>query len=746
MAMLRSSRALDSRFLIACVGAIALSVCATAAEPPAAEKTAAPPRTLMRLPTWIESLGERSARKSQQPVQPAQESAQEPASAVSQIAATLTGGWKELTDDQNHSDVEQASGVDADPAAAKPATTTKPAKTTKPTAAVADAPAAAAEPAVAERAAVAEEPAVAEKPASPAKLRPTTSIAPPVAASPSEAPALAIDPASFRGVYPGKTTRDEIESAWGGGEAFTREDGTGGLFWKIEPFERVEVMLDDDIVDSIRIKLVEPVPVKQLAEQLEIADLRTVSILDEQGVSIGEVFPERGVVISVKPGTQSAVAVLLEPLDAEAFVLRADGEIDESSGHAVADLQCAVQIDPKHARAQRLLLVLLSEQGCWLDALAVAEAAERIDPDDVWTRLKHASVLLALGRTDAARAKVEGVKAQENIPPLVTAQTARMLGRIELEEQSPDHQKSVSHFEEAIRTATPLLTSASASIQGAARDVLLDAHLGTALAIARGTWQQKGRVIPKWISRSETLVSESKKTGREREQLEMQLCRGALAAAAGSAEGVEPLPWVKRLLEAREKLGADIEDLARRRQIDWEVGRGLADALAASLLRNDASDMLDNATLTAAYLESGSAQRQLSAVERREMGDLLFRIGILHSLQKGDHATAVTWFDKVVPLWDGDQGPDEAGRIGESLVSMAISYWQVNRRADALKISRQGVELMVEAVDRKELDERSLAVAYGNLSTMHAEEGDDEQSKNYAEMASRAEATGTTLR
>jgi hypothetical protein len=77
---------------------------------------------------------------------------------------------------------------------------------------------------------------------------------------------------------------------------------------------------------------------------------------------------------------------------------------------------------------------------------------------------------------------------------------------------------------------------------------------------------------------------------------------------------------------------------------------------------------------------------------------------------------------------------------------MAISYWQVNRRADALKISRQGVELMVEAVDRKELDERSLAVAYGNLSTMHAEEGDDEQSKNYAEMASRAEATGTTLR
>ena len=159
--------------------------------------------------------------------------------------------------------------------------------------------------------------------------------------------------------------------------------------------------------------------------------------------------------------------------------------------------------------------------------------------------------------------------------------------------------------------------------------------------------------------------------------------------------------------------------------------------------------MLENATLTAAYLDRGSQRRQLSDAERRDVGELLFRIGILHSLQKGDHATAVTWFDKVVPLWDGNPAFREAGaagQLGESFVSMAISYWQVNRRDDALTISRKGVDLMVEAVDRKELDERALAVAYGNLSTMHAEEGDDEQSKNYAEMASRAEASGTIVK
>jgi hypothetical protein len=131
------------------------------------------------------------------------------------------------------------------------------------------------------------------------------------------------------------------------------------------------------------------------------------------------------------------------------------------------------------------------------------------------------------------------------------------------------------------------------------------------------------------------------------------------------------------------------------------------------------------------------------------MGELMFRIGIMHSLQRGDHATAVTWFDRTVPLWESNDDfarDGELGRLGESYVSMAISYWQVDRREDALALSRRGVDLMVTAVDKSQLEERSLAVAYGNLSTMYAEEGDDEQSQTYAEMASRAEASGSTLR
>ena len=253
-------------------------------------------------------------------------------------------------------------------------------------------------------------------------------------------------------------------------------------------------------------------------------------------------------------------------------------------------------------------------------------------------------------------------------------------------------------------------------------------------------------MIPKWITRSETIASEAP-VGEELEKhaLELQLCRGALAVAAGSTESFDPLPWVKRLLQVRAKLDTTTTDPWRRRQIDWEIGEGLSDALVATQKRGDAADMLENATLTAAYLERGAEFRQLTHKERKNVGDLLFRIGILYSLQKGDHATAVTWFDKALPLWEENPAfarAGETGQLGESLVSMAISYWQVDRRDDAVAINRKGVDLMVEAVEQQTLGEQSLAVAYGNLSTMYAEQGDQAKAQSYADLAARAEASG----
>jgi len=689
--------------------------------------TSPPPRTLMRLPGWIESMGDDAADTSPEdrvavprrgmPIDLAAKAVPPPAAEWSTVTPVAAPAAKPTTPSATAGSTSSFRRWINERVATLP-------KPTEPSAST---------------------PAV-EPQAVQSVAEPQQTVTAPVAVTPDEMPTLSIDPASFRGALPGKTTRQEIETTWGAGEAFTSGDGTTGLAWALEPFERVEVEIEGDVASSISIKLAEPVQLGDLARQLEIADLRTVAVKDEQGIRIGEVYPERGVIISVEPGTSNATAILIEPLDADSFVLRAEGEIDKCSAYAVADLQYAIQIDPQHVRAQRLLLAMTSDQGKWRQALRLAESAGRLDPDDVWTKLKHAGVLLALNRPEEARVVLDRATALASSSPLVLAQTARLSGRIHLAQKSPDYQKAVDQFGEAIRRASPLLTKQSPALQAAAREVLLDAHLGTALAIAKGTWQQKSRVIPKWVSRADAVVKEFTGDEQERQVLELQLCRGALAVAAGSNEAIEPLPWVKRLLELRDTMGDGIGDPWRRRQIDWDVGQALADALAAAQKRGDATDMLDNATLTAAYRERGSEHRELTATERKGLGELMFRIGIMHSLQRGDHPTAVTWFDRAIPLWDDNDRFDrdgELGRLGESYVSMAISYWQVGRREDAVTLSRRGVDLMVAAVDKSQLEERSLAVAYGNLATMYAEEGDDQQSKNYAEMASRAEATGT---
>ncbi|MDG1991498.1 MAG: tetratricopeptide repeat protein, partial [Pirellulales bacterium] len=352
---------------------------------------------------------------------------------------------------------------------------------------------------------------------------PTAPLNAPIAEAPDETPTLAIDPASFRGAYPGKTTRADIDSEWGPGQTIPRDDGTECFFWKIEPFERVAVTFRDGIVTAIQIKLAKPVPSSELAKQLEIADLRTVAILDDDGSAIGQVFPERGVMFSLETGTTSATAVLLESLDADSFVLRAEGEMKSSAAFAVADLEYAIDIDPTHLRAHRLLLALMCDEGRWKTALQLAEKAEELGPGDAWTGLKRAEVLLRLDRPEDAQIAIDELIERPNVSSLLASQAGRLRGRIELDKATLDYEQTVDLFTEAIRKATPLAASRSENVRSVARQVLLDAHLGTAQAIAQGTWQQKNRVIPKWISRANNIVEkiDTKDPGRDRLELDL---------------------------------------------------------------------------------------------------------------------------------------------------------------------------------------------------------------------------------
>jgi hypothetical protein len=300
----------------------------------AANGVEAPPAA-MRLPGWIQSLRTSDAPTSETDPPAAQTSAVIPAAGtepttprVSQVA-----DWK-------------------DPRPPSP-----PAQAVIPTATSRAAPSAAQPPAagfrrwISERVASLPKPiALGTQPAADEQNTPASAavateepvpptINAPVAATPDEMPTLSIDPASCRGALPGKTSRAELDAEWGPREPAVEGEPEGVATWKIEPFERVEVSFAGDTVATIRIKLAAPMGVADLARQLEIADLRTVAIRDEQGNGIGEVYPERGVILSLEPGTRQATAILIEPLDPDAFVLRAEEELDSCSAYALADLR-----------------------------------------------------------------------------------------------------------------------------------------------------------------------------------------------------------------------------------------------------------------------------------------------------------------------------------------------------------------------------------------------------------------------
>ena len=132
-------------------------------------------------------------------------------------------------------------------------------------------------------------------------------------------------------------------------------------------------------------------------------------------------------ILSVGPDGQQATAILIEPLDADAFVLRAESELDTCSAYAVADLQYAIEIDPGHVRAHRLLLTVTSDQGQRQRALEIAETAIQLDPQDPWVRLKLAGVLLSRDRPADARAVLDDFAKSAESSPLLASQRERLL-------------------------------------------------------------------------------------------------------------------------------------------------------------------------------------------------------------------------------------------------------------------------------------------------------------------------------
>ncbi len=176
---------------------------------------------------------------------------------------------------------------------------------------------------------------------------------------------------------------------------------------------------------------------------------------------------------------------------------------------------------------------------------------------------------------------------------------------------------------------------------------------------------------------------------------------------------------------------ATTDDADLRQQLEWELGAALYDALQAHHLRGEHDQAIKYGELAMEHLEASLGDKEPTPSQGYLLGRVSFRMGVIHAVHDKDHRQALVCFEKALPFVNRSlQSPAcDVGRAGETLVSMAVSYWEVGDRRAAVRLSEQGLQMIEQAVRDGQLESHSLHVPESNLAFMqralgHGPEGE----------------------
>jgi tetratricopeptide (TPR) repeat protein len=200
----------------------------------------------------------------------------------------------------------------------------------------------------------------------------------------------------------------------------------------------------------------------------------------------------------------------------------------------------------------------------------------------------------------------------------------------------------------------------------------------------------------------------------------------------------DPTPWIQEAEATTKQLMAENQDKLFRARIDWMMGEAYQYALRVEHTRGDAGQASLYGNRAIDHLSAGAEPRTSSPEAEQTVGRLYFYLGAINAVHKEDHAEAVGWYDKARPILTAERPKSEfvvPRREGESLVSMAVSYWQQDQRELAVELTTEGARLMERGVASGVLEEPALAVPYGNLATMHRRLGNRDDATEYGKLA-----------
>lgn len=576
---------------------------------------------------------------------------------------------------------------------------------------------------------------------------------PTLAEAPAPEPALpAYEPVKFNGIQPGTSTKDDLVESWGEpAESISTSDGAVLTYHKV-PFEAIEVLVSpDDVVAAVKIKMAGSLKPDALAKQLSLDEVESVTATDAEGNSLGESFPERGVLFMYDNSSDEADAgpavrhVVIQSLDAKAFALRAERRLHGPYGKNIRDLETALSIDPKLSVAQWLLSEIYLATGQADLADAAANKALELEPDNGAYQLRKAQTLRLLGQYDEAVQQVRAVLDREDVQPLVKAEALHEMAHLASLGNSEIAAKAMSFESKAIEIADHLATSQNVKERRAAKRLLVEAHVTMAGHVARQPFDSSNKMdsLGEWFGRASGLAEDFIANDGGSLELRLLIAREALGALASFKSTADPSPWVNEAEETATALSKQCDDPLWQKRIQWELGTAYLQALKIEHTRRETEAALRYGGLAIDSLAEGAKPRQAVHSTENLVGELYFEIGVVHAIHKQDHKTAAKWYDKALPLLTSTRPPSELyspRHEGEELVSMGVSYWQTGKQDRALELTEAGAVLVEMAVDDGVLAKSALAVPYGNLASIYEQLGKAEDAAKYAKLAKSAEA------
>ncbi|HEY1783886.1 MAG TPA: hypothetical protein VGG30_00005 [Pirellulales bacterium] len=553
-----------------------------------------------------------------------------------------------------------------------------------------------------------------------------------------------LETSSLDEIRPGTSTKEDLLKAWGTPTEVRKLHGTVTYKYRRKDASRVTVSLSKGVVSTIVVQIEPPSDPQELITSLGVEKVSSVEVADEDGQILGEAFPERGLLFGYAPDVEPTRVsqLILELLDPQPFLLRAEAELETDYAHCLADANAALELDPQSAPAHAMRSRVYRQAGDLIVALQEADAAVALEPAEPEWRLVLAKVLVQLADFDRAKLQLQEVLDNSSADPLARAGAHLLMGDALALASGQGNAAAVEQHQEAIRLLKPMANERRARRRRKACELLVDAHVHVAYSIGWGYFQHRSEAVVRWLDGASKLADDLVQQGVLRPEVRLRVNEQALAALAGLPDPPDVSKWETAAMDQAKELFDQTTDPVRSKQIQWQLGLALCDAVQIEQTRRNYDRALAFGKLAAEHLKRADvAGRQLPEHDFL-VGQLFYRLGVIHAIGRQDHEGALAWYGRAVKLLEQPVPASrvtDPGRHGETFVSIGVSYWETGHREEAMRLTRQGVKLMEQAVDEGLLPKAALAIPYGNLASMYTELGDPRRATEFATLAAKSQ-------